>query len=409
MKTRFLKHCALAVTIITASQQLPAQYNLQAWFNFEDGQIPSQLVLGHYAGQETLKVGQWQSMPQLSAVSAGIARTEVGSAGLLFQPVKGTKPHVSLIATTSMDRRRLAPGWKAVYQADFYLDEPGKTTPTVALLAITPNEGTKFAYNFYRFGVLEGGERLFFSFANNTAEPVLTYQQPISDYELQRPGWHRFQIIFDGPEQIAFAVDTIPTSFSPITETTLTTMHPGLMVTATKSDLPMLVDNLSIQWTSEPNSALPESPWSSKLASRDVASVPTTGSGAGAAPTGGSVYDESSSLKWNTDKATAWQAAQDSGKPLLIMFYAPKIAPYAYLNSITPAGAASEDLFNKFTLLRVDANQLAGGKLAADYKIFRLPTFVVIGPNSQEKGRAVVVHNNTKWEDLQGQLSALAN
>jgi hypothetical protein len=380
--------------------------------------MPSQLVSGHNADSQTLRLGNWPTINR-AGLTAGIARTEVGSHGLIFAPVKGDKPHVSVIATTFMDRRRLQPGWKALYQADFFLEEPGKVTPTVALLAITPREDTKFSYNFYRFGVLEGGDRLFFSFSNATPEPVLFHSQPLSDFNLQRPGWHRFQIIFDGPDKIICAIDTIQTNFSPIVESTLTMMHPGLMVTSQKSDLPMFVDNLSIQWTNEPNAALPESPWQASLAERPrvaagsrTTTTPGTGSTAPAgtaAQAAAPIYGEGSRLNWHTDPQAAWRAAQASGRPLLVMFYAPRIGPSLYLNTITPAGAETEALFNRFELLKIDANQLAGGKIAGDYRVHRLPTFVAIGQNSQEKGRALVVNNVTTWVDLSSQLGALAN
>lgn len=380
-----------------------AQYKLQAWYNFEDGSIPSQLVPGHYAGPDSLRLGIWRTLTDVPALTQGVAATEVGAAGLVFSPGSG-KPQVSLIANTSMDRSRLQPGWKAVYQADFFLDEPGKPSPTTALLAITPKEGLKFGYSFYRFGVLEGGEQIFFSFANQTPEPVLYNSQPLSSYNLQRPGWHRFQIIFEGPDQIAFAIDTIPTSFSPIIEPTLTMMHPGLMVTTQKPEAKTYVDNLSIQWTMEAGAPLPDSPWSSALAT-DVAAAPN---GAATSSSAAPIYDADTMLNWFDDHNAAVQAALVQGKPMLALFYAPKIAPYTYLKGITPAGASTEDLFNKFVLLKVDANQLAGGKTAGDFRVLRLPTFVVIGANSQEKGRVEVMNNQTTWESISSQLTTLA-
>lgn len=397
----------ICVTALGIANFAQGQYNLHSWFNFEEGVIPpGRLFRGHESDDSTLRVVRWnEPMIPREAFTPETFR-EIGNMGLGFRPDFNAQRHLSLISTTSMDRRRLQPGWKAVYQADFFIPEEGTPTATAALLAILPREEGKFSYDFYRFGLLDGGRNVFFSFQNSKPEPSIYFQQPIADFNLKRPGWHRFQIIFEGTDKISCAIDTVETAFSPIMESTLTVLHPGLMATANKAanPFPVFADNLSIQWTNEPNAPLPDSPW------RDVApsSRPAPVAAVANAPTMSpeAIYDEKGGLPWHTDPQKAWEASQTSKKPILTLFYAPRIGPFEYLKSITPNTAP--ELLRRFELLLVDANQLAGGKLASDYKVYRLPTIVVIGTNGQETGRAVVINRQTQWAELETALTAVA-
>lgn len=362
-----------------------AQYRIHSWESFEEG-IPQNLTFGHYADETTIFPFSYNSQSAPSEMRSPLASQVLGRAGVLFRPVPDDKPHLSLFSPVSLDRGALGEAGRALYQADVFLPAEGTPIPNISLLAQVIDSDGRAGYSFYRFGILGTGNHLFFSFTDNAAEPSIYHQQPISDFELKRPGWHRIQIIFLGQDQIFCAINTRMTEFSPISESTHRRLNAGLMVTANPQGQPAaaVLDNLSIQWTPM-EVPLPDSPWIAQ--DPRIAETP---------------LDEG--LLWETNPSAAWRVANTQNRPLLVMFYAPRINPFQHLLSIYPNDDEARDLLSKYVLLKVDANQLAGGALAERFNIFRLPTMLLMAPDGKETDRIEVISGRTIWEDIAAQL-----
>ena len=391
-----LRSLATGLALMCASVvfgQENGQYTVHSWDDFETQVLSKSLLLGHFASDERAFTRPYAELTDMPGLVSDGAMLQVGNRGLFFQPQPKLN-HLSVFSRMSLDRSRLGEKGRALYQADFYLPEAGKPLPNVALLAAVPSADGKLSYSFYRFGVKAGGENVFFSFSNNGPEPVIFQQEELVRLQLRRPGWHRFQIIFQGQEEIYCAVDGNYTSFSPIKDKTLQKLNAGLMVTATPKEptASCLVDNLSIQWTAV-DAALPISPWASP--------TPTAG---GVAEAGGAKPLLDDDKLWTTDPAVAWRQAKSEGKPVLTLFFVPNLSPYRYLQTIIPNDQPARDLLDKYVLLKVDANQLYGGALAQRYRVMRIPTFMVIGTDGQMVKQVVVENNKSQWSDLVASL-----
>jgi hypothetical protein len=372
-----------------------AQYRVHDWMNFDDGRLPQRLDFGHFADEATVTVLNMNAAGVPAVLRAGAARREIGPGAVRFAPTSD-RIHLSAVSSTAMERNRLGADGRALYQADFYLPPEGQPMPeTIALLAVADG-GTGSSYRMYRFGI-QRPSRLFFAYADGiNPEPVIFQFQDFNDLGLARPGWHRFQIIFFGQETIYCAVDGRMTRFSPLTEPSLTRMRPGLMVTRGERPdseiVAAVADNLSIQWTPLA-SPLPDSPWTTPVPGI-VGSSPTR-----------NLMEEGSRLPWTSNPTEAATTARQANKPILAMFYAPRIAPYTYLQSIVPQDEGGMEAFNKFVLLRVDTNQLSGGTLAERFDVFRVPTFIKLDAGGHDQGRLTVINGQTKWDDVKAFLA----
>jgi hypothetical protein len=194
-------------------------------------------------------------------------------------------------------------------------------------------------------------------------------------------GWHRFQVVVEGQNNIHCAVDGRTTAFSPVTESTFTVLQPGIMVTAPAAiPFTCYADNLSIQWSMDVNAPLPLSPWSAPF-------VPSAAPAAPGTPT----------LDWLADANDAWYKSQQDQRPILMMLYDPNSLAYQELfNNVFRLNTAAQELLARFTRLRTDVNQLGGGTLARQYTVVRVPTFIVLGLDGKEKGR-VEANKNPDW------------
>lgn len=367
------------------------QYRIHTWESFESGVLPENIHLGHYSDSETVGVVdifENQNVP--SQARGGVAPLELGTHSLLWKPMPD-KNHLSIFAPDGLNRERIGQNGAALYQADFYLPAVGEPVPNISMLAQVLDSDGSTTYKFYRFGILEPGDKLFFAFTNDAAQPEIFQQVPISQMDLQRPGWHRFQIIFHGQNEIYCAVDGEFTSFSPVLEGTHTSLNAGIMVTSSEFDSVALTDNLSIQWTPQ-NAPLPESPWTQGSAD---ASRPNT-----------SPLESGSSVSWLQESSKAWSTARRQQRPILAMFYTPNITPYERLKQMVPNTPEAYEVFNRFVLLKIDANQLAGGRLAEKFEIFRLPTFVVIGSDGLTRGK-ITVSGEMDWNQLRNELQSM--
>jgi hypothetical protein len=389
------RHLTLAIIfVVLAVAPAAAQYRVHDWMNFNDGRLPERLAFGHYADETTVAPISMSNPAIPPVMRLGAAETEIGAGAVRFAPT-GDRNHLSAVSTTSMERNRLGADGRALYQADFFLPAAGAPVPeTIALLAVSAEEGSTSTTNYrmYRFGI-QRGNRLFFAYADGVnPNPQIFLFQDFDQLGLQRPGWHRFQIIFFGQDTIYCAVDGRMTNFSPITEPSLTRMRPGMMVT--RGERPptdqvfAVADNLSIQWTPL-SSPLPDSPWTAPTAAMLAGTTATR-----------NIMEGNSRLPWLDNPTEAATAARADNRTILAMFFAPRIAPYTYLQGIVPQTDDSRALFEKFVLLRVDTNQLSGGTLAERFDVFRVPTFIKLDATGTEAGRLTVVNNQTTWEEI---------
>lgn len=381
----------LLILVLTLGRlAVHAQYRVFTWDSFEETQstLPEHLVLGHYADAETVSAVPYSMLPKFPAIRTPLAEIENGLVALRFQP-QPEKQHLSVVNKTFLERRRLGQLGSALVQADFYVPPVGTPWPNFAMLASDSDPAKEGNYHFYRFGTLD--DRVYFSFSDGGERPKEYHQQPLSELNLFRPGWHRFQIVFYGQDRIYCAVDGQMTSFSPIIEPTLTRLSPGIMVTHREGapNLPVVSDNLSIQWTPQPVSQLPISPWT-----RDPNAVAVVG---GNNP---KLMEADSPVAWRISPTEAWAESQSKNKPLLVMFCVPEIPSYKYLVDLCPNNESAKTWLSQFIPLRIDTNQLGGGQLAGRFNVFRVPTMMVLGPDGKERNRVTVIPNQTTWQDI---------
>jgi len=378
MLTRVL---IIAVLLFICSDTF-AQFRVHSWLDFEEPYLPASLSAGHEADSQTVKVFPFSQAPTLIP-NEPVLQQELGNNGLLFQTVDKRR-HLTVFDTLSLDRTKLGNSGQALYQADFFLPAEGEPIPNVSLLAAVKKPDQTASYAFYRFGILAGGERVFFSCTDGiNPEPTVYEQQKISELNLQRPGWHRFQIVFRGQNKIECVIDGKTTGFSPITEGTHTTLSAGLMITSNESGSQALVDNLSIQWTNQ-SAPLPISPWDRDATNRVQIST-------------GSPFD---SENWMNDPSKAWSLAQSWQKPILVFFYSPQSEPYKDLLKLHPPGVNSQSLFSDYVTVRVNTNQLNGGRLAQKFGIYRIPSFIIMNTDGSEKGRLVYNPKTSSWNEI---------
>lgn len=388
--------CTLAIIQVFVLQPAVAQFKIHTWESFETGTIPSTLLMGHNADSSTILPYHYIQQNAPAEMLSGMANVECGIYGVHFKP-SPDKKHLSVVSPAAMRRESLGSSGRALFQADFYLPAAGTSFPNTALLAIeVGGQWPTTSYKMYRFGISEGGGRLFFAYANDDINatkgaPLVYHHQNLSELNLKRPGWHRFQMIFTGQNEIVCAVDMQPTKFSPVRENSLRNLHAGVMVASTAGNNSCVVDNISIQWSFD-DAPLPESPWIRPVTNGAVANV--------------NYMESGSEVLWLSDPQSAWSIAQQQQRPILVQFYSPNVPPYNYLTGITPRDTATRELLNRFVLLKLDVNQLGGGTLGQRFNIVRVPTFLTMSPTGTELGRLPVVMNQTPWSEVQAFINS---
>lgn len=373
------------------------QFQVLSWDNFENGIMPTTLARGHDATSDTIRLVDFLSPEAPPGILDGIARTECGRYGLVFETDDAHR-FLSLASPIALDRKQLGERGKALIQADIYIPDNDPNIPSMAVLATAPKEPDKREiWQFYRLGFL-GGDKIYFSFTNKESQPTIYVHEFVDKASLKIPGWHRFQIIFDGQEKIICAVDGKATKFSPVPEPTLTLLQAGLMVTKAvdKKGSRAYVDNLSIQWTTE-DVPLPDSPWATPVATATPPpAFPAAPGFAAPAPT-------PATLEWMTSPEDAWTRCLQEQRPMLIMFFAPRANTYQRLEQIITADPSAQTLVNQFVPLKIDVNQLRGGTIAKQFIVFKVPTFVVIDPLQKERAR-VLFETNSTWQTVAPEL-----
>ncbi len=355
------------------------QYQVYTWDNFEKGTFPENLKRSHNAKEKNVNVSDYSSVSSLSGIQEVPAATECGRYGLRFDTIGGDEI-LKVVSNVTLDRKSLGTSGKALYQADIFIPQDSSTFPySVAILAELSDPANPEIYSFYRLGVIKG-ERVFFSYTHKTYEPIIYLQTFTADLKLKIPGWHRFQIIFEGQENIICAIDGRPTPFSPIQESTLDKLHAGVMCSSSSEIASPIgfcfVDNLSIQWTAQ-NIALPDSPWVYSIA---------PGTQTGFINPMSPIMIQSQ-LNWQTSPESAWQECAAKKQNLLMLFYTPRVKAYQNLEQFINGNTSAQSLLKQFILLRVDVNQLRGGTLAQQFNVNKVPCLMVIAPDQNVKAK----------------------
>ncbi len=356
-----------------------AQYQLYGWANFDNGKIPeTSQPFGQFFSQgvSVVDYGNVRGMPP--QFNTGVFSAQVGKHGLQLRG----DPNIYIVGLADgviLDRDRLGTTGRALYQADFFVPEPGKPMPSLAVLAMVPiRPGFTEPDVFYRFGMAHNKYLYFSVVARDEATARVYLHDPEMMTKLPRPAWHRFAIVFEGADNIRCYVDGREPKFSPIKEPTMRRLQVGIMLAEKESTYLCYADNLSIQWTPE-NAPIPVSPYTFTWGG----AAPPTPVAPAVAPVPGGVK-----IEWK-DTATAWNTAISSGKPMFVYFSAPNVLAVNKLDQLFASDAQAQTFIQGYIPTKIDVNQLAGGDLARKFQIFKVPTILLMDSKGHETGRAI--------------------
>ena len=390
----FLTIISLFIMIVSSGF---GQYQLYRWVNFEKGRFPEGSVPFGENMQGAINVVEYSKVSNMPrAFHSGIAGTETGRYGLWL---KGdpTVWVVGLADSVLLDRDRLGSNGRALYQADFYLPESGKYLPSLAVLAMEPLLPNAVApQSFYRFGFTKN-TYLYFSHvvADEEEARIYVHEESLIPY-ISRPGWHRFAIVFEGRNNIRCYIDGHEPKFSPVDEPTLRRLQVGIMLAEQDFNYTAFVDNLSIQWTPE-DAPIPESPYASTWG--DYKSQPTTQP---ASPPSQPLTPQTTQIGW-LDPNTGWQQSKATGKPMMVFFHAPRVAATQPLNNIFQTNPQAQAALAQYISIKINVNQYQGGELAKKFRIFKVPTIVILNSNGQETSRGIFGNYDT-WQTFSNKL-----
>ncbi len=406
------KFILISLTVIALSLTLSsyAQYQVYYWADFEKGIPPEAVLLG---GKQNKRI----SVVDLNSIKgmpvefrSGIAGKETGNKGLLLQAV----PEQTGVASNPvdyltgiafrvvLDRDKLGKTGRALYQADFFILPSGKKFPSIAVLAMEPiPPGDPTPKNFYRFGITRD-RFLYFSHVQIASTQAALFKNDETVLKnIPRPGWHRFAIVFEGAENIRCYIDGQEMPYSPVKESTMRKLQVGIMLADQDEANLCLIDNASIQWTAQ-DVPLPDSPYatswknyvpppsSSVVQSSTSSNMPQFGA------TPQQQTASSGQLAWY-DPDLGWQKATQTKTNMLIYFQAPRVPATLKLNSIIDTSSAAKNYLSKYTLVKIDVNQLQGGRYAEKFNIFKIPTFVIIDNSGKEVARSTFKTTDA-WE-----------
>lgn len=388
----WMRPFVLAASFFLIVMRLPGQYHVESWENFESGHFPETLERTHKSTADNTRVVEYATLNNPDLLRHPAPR-ECGRHGLLFQ-TNGTERFLGVTSGIALLRNRLGEKGRALYQADIFLGGEKITNSTLSVLAIIGagkvRNTIKDTWTFYRLGILQN-EKIFFSYSNQKPQPIVYLHEPLDTLLAQPTGWHRLQIIFEGQNTILGCMDGRTTRFSPIAEGTIENLQAGIMVTS-PADAPMtcIVDNLSIQWTPE-DVPLPDSPWingsAAALGNPDAGALLSASSAPSLPPAAGR-FGEAATATWHTEPDEAWARAARQQRPLLLLLYAPKNTNSQLLfNQVLERDETLMHVLKEFVCLKVDVNQLRGGMIARKFGVFRVPAFIVLGPDGQPRGQ----------------------
>lgn len=370
------------------------QYKIFAWENFDTTVFPTSLAKYGKGCEESVSVVLYSQFNLDDILLEGTAKTECGKGGLFVQSNPSAR-YLRVVSKNKLDRASI--NGKAIIQADFYIKERSPQMLGIALLATEIDSSTPDIISaFYRLGINQMGE-IYFSYYDSRMEQKVTnyYKDDMSHYQLNTPGWHRFQMVFLGPDTIYCFVDGIQSSYSPIKEGTLKNLQMGVMVASQPNQVSNgFIDNLSIQVADE-DLPLPSSPW------RKNGSKTTPSPFESHIPHVPAV--STSDLHWYTTPEEAVQSNIQHKRPYLILFYSPFVKSNSNLNQIITSDISAQNYLKQFVLVCVDVNQLGGGALAQSFKIYKVPCFFMLNYEGNEMARSYYI-TDTDWTKIYQEL-----
>ncbi|MBN1901780.1 hypothetical protein JW926_10705 [Candidatus Sumerlaeota bacterium] len=357
--------------------------------------FPSALVKYGRGAEDSVKVVPYSQFNLDDILLEGIAKTECGR-GCLFIQANPSARFIRVVSKNKLDRTTIK--GKAIVQADFYVKERSPQMLGIALLATEIDPRTPDIVSaFYRLGINPMGE-VYFSYYDSQLENKVTnyYKDDMSYYQLKTPGWHRFQMVFTGPETIHCFVDGIQSSYSPIREGSLKNLQMGVMIAAQANQTAnSLIDNLSIQIADE-ELPLPSSPWTKNITKTTASPLESN------VPHVPAV--SSSAIHWYTTPEEAVLSNIHNKRQYLILFYSPFVKTNASLNQIIMSDINAQNYLKQFVLVCIDVNQLGGGALAQSFEIYKVPCFLILNYEGNEVAKSYFV-NEMDWsriyQDLQ--------
>lgn len=398
----------VCVSVLLGPPGARAQYEVYQWASFEDGKLPENSIT---IGADPDKRVQVVDLDTVQGVPPPFrspeARRETGRFGLKLTSTGRDGNYLTGLAVGAiLDRDKLGPKGRAIYQADFFLPAGEGNLPSLAVLAMEPPQEVQKAYTpnvhtvdkpYYRFGMTLGKSLYFSRFIPKEKDPpYYTKDTPLLQ-ELPLPGWHRFAIVFDGPNHIRCYIDGRETRFSPLPMPQFRKLMVGVMLADNQRAYDAYVDNLSIQ-VSQDAPQLPDSPY---VTGWRIPPGPATLRAKALAAAGVAPLPDS---RW-IDPTEAWKKAQESRIPLLLYFYAPGLPGTAAMEHIFSSHPAAKAFLDKCVCARVDANQLSGGMIAKQYEVFKFPTVLIIAPDLSWHRRATL-GNNATWESFVSQIQS---
>lgn len=400
-----MKKCGLSFFILTTlpilfifHSPLFAQYKVYTWENFENGAFPTSLLFYGDSNINNVFLVRYEQLPNSAQIMEGIAKSECGNYGLCFKTGPSSR-YLRVVGNNILKRDLLQDQYKAIVQADFYLQKPSEEMVGMALLAaeISPLHTGKIT-TYYRLGINRLGQ-IYFSFIDNRIQerPLYYVKDEVKRFKLKTPGWHRFQMVFQGQSAIRCYVNGTEADFSPITETSLKTIGMGVMVAAQPNQTMIsVIDNLSIQLAEE-DLPLPDSPWveeeiiNNSPFRNQVSHIPAS-----------TMPD----LYWHRSSEQAVQSNLQLKKPYLVLFFSPFVKTNASLNQIITSDLGARNYLKQFVLVCVDVNQLGGGTLAQKFGIFKLPCIMTLDFNGNEISR-VYFTDEMDWKTVEQKLNVV--
>lgn len=366
-----LQVAMLLLVVIAGYSSSFAQFREYSSEHFETGLLPANFLMMHSSNMFNTRVVEYSSIPQIP----GLETPQTGKFGVEFQTGQSDY-RLCLVSKASLDRSKLGENGKALFQADVYIAGAADVSHTMSVVAMNADQqkvkSGGSSWDMYRFGVLQNEN----AFLSKSGEDSIYLHEKVSSMVPERDGWHRLQIIFQGRDRIECYIDGKMTSFSPVHEDSFGKLHPGFIVTAAP-DLPFTayMDNLSIQWTPDPDTPMPESPWLID----------------------GGEHSSVANIGWETEAQSAWQQAAASDQNVLMLFYHPaNVASQELQNNILQNSQQAQSLLNDCVRLRVDVNQGAGGNLVKEYGVIRVPTFLLADAEGNEINR-LSMNSSDSW------------
>ena len=388
----------LIILVFIPGMTANAQYHVYQWEDFETKSFTKETII--IGMKEKISLVDYNQIPNMPAV---FRHPEVGKYGLAIKGellpddirnrTIGNDIYLSGICyNIVLEREKIGETGRALYQADFYFPPAGERPPNVAVLAMSPlTPGDTIPKSIYRFGI-GGSTRIYFSHVlKDSQEASLAFEDKELFQKIPRPGWHRFSIVFEGLENIRCYVDGHETSFSPVMNTSMKTLQLGILLAEFYSDYYCYLDNPSIQWTPE-DVPLPDSPYASSWG--DQGGLPQQMME--------NPLMNASSINW-VDPDQGWQQAIRDKKPLFVYFQAPKVQATQVLNTFFETEPTARSFLSKHVPVKIDVNQLQGGRLAGKFRIFKVPTVIILNSNGVESRRATWGKNDT-WADFSRKL-----